>query len=347
MANNRIEELKNRLSEVTESDQMVIIRALFDEIRKSSGSIVNKLGEGVAISNFDEVKATFTNELRANSKELSKILGQLKISGEKQTKIIAQINKENLSSLESEFQSFRIRVPRESVAINNFDQMMFPKDFSINNLEGIIKGLEELRKAFNIEIPTPQVTVQPTPVHIPEQKIEIPAVDLSPIAESIKALQKSIKTSFDASNSRAFSKLLDGLSNKLDKMTNGIQLLGEAQGKAFAAFPGPLTLAAGSRIRLKPSKSITSGRKTVTNGGTRVQVTTVSVPIDYVLVSGDGENTDMVVVGDKNVVAALDSQQGVVLIDPVPQRLDISNLKDLWVDSIVNGDSLCFAYFSS
>ena len=79
MANNRIEELKNRLSEVSESDQMVIIRALFREIRKNSESIVDKLDEGVAISNFDQIKATFTNELRSNSKELRKILGQLKI----------------------------------------------------------------------------------------------------------------------------------------------------------------------------------------------------------------------------------------------------------------------------
>lgn len=91
--------------------------------------------------------------------------------------------------------------------------------------------------------------------------------------------------------------------------------------------------------------SIVSGTKTVTTGGTAVQVTTTSTPIPGVWLSGDTGNSDVIVVGDSSVSATQGSQQGIVLIAGNQSIfLAINNLDLLWVDSISSGDELCFAY---
>ena len=90
---------------------------------------------------------------------------------------------------------------------------------------------------------------------------------------------------------------------------------------------------------------IVSGTTTVTTAGTAVQLTATSTPIPGVWLSGDTGNSDLIVVGDSNVVATAGSQQGIVLI-PGNQSifLAINNLNLLWVDSISNGDELAWAY---
>lgn len=90
---------------------------------------------------------------------------------------------------------------------------------------------------------------------------------------------------------------------------------------------------------------IVSGTKTVTTAGTAVQVTATTTPIIGVFVSADAGNTNEVVVGDSSVVAANGTQQGLPLFGGNPAVwIPINDLSLLWVDSVTNGDELCYLY---
>ena len=92
--------------------------------------------------------------------------------------------------------------------------------------------------------------------------------------------------------------------------------------------------------------SITSDRKSVTSAGTAEKLVASSTPCQYVEVSADLGNTNPVVVGGSDVVAASDSQKGIVLIPGNdPWRIDIDDVSKLYVDAQTNGDSVTFNYY--
>ena len=104
-------------------------------------------------------------------------------------------------------------------------------------------------------------------------------------------------------------------------------------------------------VEISPSgvaaSSVGTLRKAVTTAGSREQVVVASTACKYVLISADLGNTNPVVVGGNGVVAANDSQQGIVVIpgnDPV--RIDINDVNLLYVDSQSNGDAISVAYFN-
>lgn len=95
----------------------------------------------------------------------------------------------------------------------------------------------------------------------------------------------------------------------------------------------------------RTSGRIVSGTKTVSTAGSRVQITTTSIPMTGVWLAADTGNTNPVVVGDSSVVAAAGSEQGILLFPGNPPMfLPVTNLNMLWVDSQTNGDKLCYAY---
>ena len=88
-----------------------------------------------------------------------------------------------------------------------------------------------------------------------------------------------------------------------------------------------------------------SGTKTVTTAGSREQLTTGKTLINGIWVSADMGNTNPVVVGDENVVAAAGFQRGVVLIPGNNSVfLAFDDLSRVYVDAITNGDKLCYTY---
>ena len=90
---------------------------------------------------------------------------------------------------------------------------------------------------------------------------------------------------------------------------------------------------------------IVSGTTTVATAGTAVRVTATSTPIPGVWIAADLGNSDVVVVGDSSVVATLGSQQGIILVPGNSSIfLQINNLNLLWVDAVVSGAELTFAY---
>jgi len=91
---------------------------------------------------------------------------------------------------------------------------------------------------------------------------------------------------------------------------------------------------------------IVSGTKTVATAGTAVQVSTTSIPIPGVWLSGDTEGAGGVLVVGDSLVDAIEGQQQGITIVPGNQSifLAINNLNLLWVDSSENGGKLAYAY---
>lgn len=98
----------------------------------------------------------------------------------------------------------------------------------------------------------------------------------------------------------------------------------------------------------RAASRIVSGTKTIATAGTAVQVVTASTPCHCIWLSGDIGNSDIIVVGDSSVVAAYGTQQGIVLVSGNQSIcLELDDLNKLWVNSVSNGDELCYAYLAS
>ena len=98
-------------------------------------------------------------------------------------------------------------------------------------------------------------------------------------------------------------------------------------------------------ILQRPPDTIGSGTVTIALAGTAQQITATSTPTKKVYVAADLGNTNPVVVGDINVVAASGSMRGIVLIPGNPSiPIEIDNLSKLYVDSQTNNDELVYCY---
>lgn len=91
--------------------------------------------------------------------------------------------------------------------------------------------------------------------------------------------------------------------------------------------------------------AIGDGRKVVTTAGTRVTLAS-STAIKQVVITAETDNTGYVVVGGSTVVAALATRTGIPLNPGDSVALEIDNLADVYLDSIVSGDGVTYAYFS-
>ena len=99
-------------------------------------------------------------------------------------------------------------------------------------------------------------------------------------------------------------------------------------------------------VSISGAGTIATFIRNVTTAGTAVQITTVSTPCKKVVLYARLGNTNPVVVGDVNVVAASATQRGIVLVPGNdPFTIEVSDLSLLYVDSQTNGDGVCGAYF--
>ena len=109
-----------------------------------------------------------------------------------------------------------------------------------------------------------------------------------------------------------------------------------------------LAIDSNGNIKVTPGgTAITTGRKTVSSAGTAEALVASSTACIRVSVCADLGNTNPVVIGDANVVAASDSQQGLVILPGNPPHdIFIDDVSKLYVDAQTNGDSVCFAYYT-
>lgn len=93
-------------------------------------------------------------------------------------------------------------------------------------------------------------------------------------------------------------------------------------------------------------KNIGDGRTVVTTAGTRVQLSTLSVPCNKVEIIAETDNTGVIVVGGTTVVAILATRRGVPLnAGDVHTITDVDNLNKIWIDATVNLEGVSYEYF--
>jgi hypothetical protein len=181
-----------------EEQQLFLIKKLFQVIQDSSKSIVDEIGDGISITNLDEVTTALHNETTRNAKLLIAALKDLKLSGEKQTNILSAVVKDAQGRFESEFQTIRIRRPLDKVTVLNPED--FPKTESVEvtnhpDLKPFFDSLEKkMSETFNINLPAPQVHVEAPVIHVPETTVNVPELDLQPIVSEVKDGLKKIRT---------------------------------------------------------------------------------------------------------------------------------------------------------
>lgn len=96
--------------------------------------------------------------------------------------------------------------------------------------------------------------------------------------------------------------------------------------------------------------ALVSGRTAVVAGGTAVPLSATSTPVRSLWIMAATANTNPVVVGGADVVAAVGTRKGVALrsTDP-PLRLTaardgVDELSDVYVDAVTNGEAVTWAY---
>ena len=93
-----------------------------------------------------------------------------------------------------------------------------------------------------------------------------------------------------------------------------------------------------------PFGKIVAGSKTATSL-TTTQITATSTPIGGVWIGADTLNSDIIVVGNSSVTATQTNQAGIILFAGNPSTfIPINNLNLLYMQTIVTGDRLCYAY---
>lgn len=90
--------------------------------------------------------------------------------------------------------------------------------------------------------------------------------------------------------------------------------------------------------------TVGDGRKTCTLAGTADQFS--SQACKHVILTALEANTDIVVIGSSTVVASSSTRRGHPLTPNQNVRLEISNLNLLYIDAVVSGEGVSFAYFS-
>lgn len=95
-----------------------------------------------------------------------------------------------------------------------------------------------------------------------------------------------------------------------------------------------------------PATSIDTGNKVVALAGTAEALVAVSTPCKSVTITALSSNTDAVVVGGANVVAAIATRQGTPLESGDSVDIDIDDLEKIYVDVEVNGEGVSFTYYN-
>lgn len=93
-------------------------------------------------------------------------------------------------------------------------------------------------------------------------------------------------------------------------------------------------------------KTIVSGRKSVTTPGVAEKLVATSTYCFMLIVSADLGNTNPVVVGGSETLAAGGSQKGIVLVPGNnPVTIVVNDVSKVYVDAQTASDAVCFTYF--
>jgi hypothetical protein len=223
---------------------------------------------------------------------------------------------------------------------------------------------QSLVEGIHITVPKPDVTVSIPPVQIPEIKVpdiivpavEIPEIkvpevniDLDRVVEALSPL----KLITNKAKSPISVKLSDGkefvrLANLLEKVAKSVKDTNK-QVVAYSSGPSEVDISETSRNAIAQEQgysTIGDGRTTVTNTGTRVQLSLTSVPCKKVVITGEDDNTGVVVVGGATVVAAQATRRGTPLVALQSDVFFVDNLNKLYIDATVSTEGVTYVYYN-
>lgn len=345
LQNPRIQQLKQQIAETdSENDKRKFLALLAKEIVRAINSIaLQKFDNEVNVSNFDEVTAALRNELSRANKPLLSLLSQLNLTTQQQSQLISDIEAKGEKEFKSQFQPVLIKRPKDLIEITNFEDMPIADNVTVSNLselEAYFKSLEDCMKmGMQITLPAPQVTVQPTPINIPELKI--PELDLSPIVEELQNQLKKLSTN-NKSNPLAV-RLTDGAN-----WIKEFKAIADRHEKAITQYMSDVAYiknAAGQTVNPATAEgqsaptTIGDGTKVVTTAGTRVALGG-SVACKKVTITALDTNTGKIYWGGATVAAT----SGAYIYAGQTQIIDIDNLSKVYIDSGVNGEGVNYSY---
>lgn len=344
----RIQELQSQMeSTQTETDKRRFLTALVRELIKNLSEVtVSNLSDGVNINNLDEVHAALRNELTKANKPITDLLNKLNLSTQDQTKLIDNIEKQAQENIKNTYETVTIKRLKTKIEVENLSDIVFPTDVKVNNLVELTVYLEQLIEKVSalklaVQVDAPQITVNPTPVNIPETILNVPTVDLSPIIEELRNNLKKLKAN-DKSHPLAV-RLTDG-----GDWVKQLVKVQQETSKAVAAFAGgsdqirilDVNRQIVNPVALTIPSIIGDGTATVTTAGTRVQLSATSVPCRYVIIIGNTGNTGKIYVGGITIATA----RGRPLNQEQSEKIDIDNLNKVYIDADNNSDGCSYTY---
>lgn len=93
-----------------------------------------------------------------------------------------------------------------------------------------------------------------------------------------------------------------------------------------------------------PSEFVHDGRTIVPVAGTRVPLVASSTECSSVVITGENDNTGVIVVGGDTVVASAGQRRGHPLGAGASLTLAVNNLDSIYIDTTVGGDGVTYAY---
>ena len=286
----QVKEVISRLKQESSDNArlQVLLQALEGIRTEISESVVDK----VTVLNQDEIKASLHNELNRISKPIISAIDKLALDKTKLEEIKRDIEAKNAIALEENFDLQIIRKPKHRMMIDNLSDIAFPDTFEVRNLADLQKYFDSLsdviRSTFNIEIPTPQVTVNPPQVNVPE--IVIPQssvnVDLSGLLEALDPL----KFISDRPNKPISVRLSDG-----EKFLKAVRTILENQERQAVAFSQGLNESALKKA-LKSTQNVVLSTSGIFSGNT--ELTPKFAVIDD---ATSGDNTIVAAVTGKKI----------------------------------------------
>lgn len=228
-------------------------------IEQLAESIVSAI-EKQKINNFDEVKLHLRTEL---GRVFKPTLGKLEAINSKHAfspKTEASLN---------EF----IRRPAETKVLN-LGEIKLPTDLTINNLNELEQYFTNLadtiRSTFNVEIPTPQVTVNTPPVTIPETTVNVAMDEVVSAINRLILSVSPLQFMSDKADQALAVRLSDG--EEFLKALQVIKESGDRQVQAFSQQAGLTAKEFRSSSRALNQKATAKTNDSVTVGNTSTSV---------------------------------------------------------------------------
>jgi hypothetical protein len=91
--------------------------------------------------------------------------------------------------------------------------------------------------------------------------------------------------------------------------------------------------------------NIGTGRKVVTTAGTAVALVSTNTPCRRVDITAETDNTNPVVVGDANVVAAIATRKGTPLAAGATLTIYVDDLSKVYLDAVTSTEGVTFTYY--